>query len=368
MFLPVLLVRDLGVGGFLVFAIPNVLGAAAMGTVLRDAKQSLNFVKRHRGAAAAFSVVTICFHLYFLFWAALFLRFPAGGLFVPFVLCLFLVFGSARAAVRISWIVLLISLAIFGALAVEHPHAAADLRFGGRLPSINLLGLAPVCILGFLACPYLDLTFHRARQATSPRGGAIAFCIGFGGCFASMILFTLWYALPLQSLSASAIDYNIARLVGLHILLQSAFTIAAHLRALKDNWSIPAQWGGIAALAASQLVFFGGLGVRSRLPGGDSEVTYRLFMAFYGLIFPAYLCTHVGTGGGARSWIALAIAICLAAPFFWLGFIDEKMLWLIPGAAIILLSRLFVTRVGPAQDAETAGPSPSPHAPSTHAP
>src|SRR5690242_7362807 len=36
MFLPVLLVRDYGVWGFVVFAVPNVIGAGAMGWVLRN--------------------------------------------------------------------------------------------------------------------------------------------------------------------------------------------------------------------------------------------------------------------------------------------------------------------------------------------
>ena len=43
MFLPVLLLRDLGLGGFLVFAIPNILGAAAMGWLLRDVSKAANY-------------------------------------------------------------------------------------------------------------------------------------------------------------------------------------------------------------------------------------------------------------------------------------------------------------------------------------
>ena len=34
MFLPVLLVRELGTLGFVIFAVPNVVGAAMMGTIL----------------------------------------------------------------------------------------------------------------------------------------------------------------------------------------------------------------------------------------------------------------------------------------------------------------------------------------------
>ena len=37
----------------------------------------------------------------------------------------------------------------------------------GQLPAINILWLVPVMIFGFALCPYLDITFHRARQMTT---------------------------------------------------------------------------------------------------------------------------------------------------------------------------------------------------------
>src|SRR2546421_402382 len=60
--------------------------------------------------------------------------------------------------------------------------------------SIDLLRLAAVCVFGFMLCPYLDLTFHRARQGTSVYGAIASFTIGFGALFLAMIVFTLWYA------------------------------------------------------------------------------------------------------------------------------------------------------------------------------
>ncbi|MEO0631212.1 MAG: hypothetical protein AAFY46_10885, partial [Planctomycetota bacterium] len=47
MYLPILMVRDLGLAGYLVFAIPNVVGAAAMGWVLRSPASSLALTTRH---------------------------------------------------------------------------------------------------------------------------------------------------------------------------------------------------------------------------------------------------------------------------------------------------------------------------------
>src|SRR5947209_822212 len=65
MFLPVLMVRDYGVWGWIVFTVPNVIGAAAMGVVLRDAAASERTVAHHPTACAAFSAVTILFQVMF---------------------------------------------------------------------------------------------------------------------------------------------------------------------------------------------------------------------------------------------------------------------------------------------------------------
>src|SRR3974377_2421065 len=65
MFLPVLLVRDYGIWGWIVFAIPNVLGAPPMGWVIRSRETSLEIVAAHREACQLFSAVTIAFHLFF---------------------------------------------------------------------------------------------------------------------------------------------------------------------------------------------------------------------------------------------------------------------------------------------------------------
>src|SRR5690554_5738767 len=68
MFLPVLLVRDYGVWGFVAFALPNIVGAAAMGWVVTSPAESAAMVSTHRAACRAFSLVTIAFHAYVLVW------------------------------------------------------------------------------------------------------------------------------------------------------------------------------------------------------------------------------------------------------------------------------------------------------------
>ena len=79
MFLPVLLVRDYGLWGWMVFAIPNVIGAAAMGWTVRDGEHSRRMVASHAAAMACFSIVTIAFQLYFGAWYGT-ITFGAGGL------------------------------------------------------------------------------------------------------------------------------------------------------------------------------------------------------------------------------------------------------------------------------------------------
>ena len=58
----------------------------------------------------------------------------------------------------------------------------------------NLIFLSPVMLIGFLLCPYLDSTFHHARQRTDDRSSRAAFSIGFGLFFLLMIVYSLAYA------------------------------------------------------------------------------------------------------------------------------------------------------------------------------
>ncbi|QKK08255.1 MAG: hypothetical protein HND58_08735 [Planctomycetota bacterium] len=68
MFLPILLIGDYGLWGFVVFAAPNVAGAAAMGWVLRTSDAAERIVRDHTMACGLFAAVTIAFHLFFLQW------------------------------------------------------------------------------------------------------------------------------------------------------------------------------------------------------------------------------------------------------------------------------------------------------------
>src|SRR4051812_39516970 len=68
MYLPVLMVRDFGVWAWVVFAVPNVIGAAAMAWTLSSPEASARLVEAHRTACRWFSWITITFQLFFAAW------------------------------------------------------------------------------------------------------------------------------------------------------------------------------------------------------------------------------------------------------------------------------------------------------------
>ena len=77
MFFPVLLLRDYGVWGWVAFAAPNVIGAAAMGFVLSP-QRARTLWEQHAGAVRWFSDVTLGFHVFVLMWLGTQLFGPAA--------------------------------------------------------------------------------------------------------------------------------------------------------------------------------------------------------------------------------------------------------------------------------------------------
>jgi hypothetical protein len=74
-----------------------------------------------------------------------------------------------------------------------------------------------------------------------------------------------------------------------------------------------------------------------------TEIIYRGFMSFYGLIFPAYvwICMlPLGTTRTSRRVWTFVGAVVLASPFYWMGFIERETIWLVPGVAVVLFAKL----------------------------
>jgi hypothetical protein len=356
MYLPVLLLRDFGPWGWIVFALPNIAGAAAMGWVLGSPQASLAVADRHRAAARWFSIVTVLFHIYFAGWMIQLMLGPIPAVAVPLLAGAWWWIGSSRMqrdppAGVLVWVLSAIAFALMliwlGDGRPPMPGPTFD-----QMP-VGVLWLAPVCGFGFLLCPYLDLTFHRARQALPPAAGRTAFTLGFAVLFLVMILFTFWYAPWIDSAQAGEpIPAAAGWIIGLHLLIQSAYTVAIHLRELPP--APAAETGGLPRLltglpGAILLVLVTPYALRLMPPGGG-ETIYLYFMVFYGLVFPAYvwLCmipTPGGHAGPGRARLGvLAVSVIVAAPMYYLGFVRGETFWLLPALAVVLLSRLFVSR------------------------
>jgi hypothetical protein len=375
-FLPVILVRDFGWAGWIVFAIPNIVGAAAFGWFVRDRDHVDRLLAAHQPVFVAFSLVTIAFQVFFVTWF-----FGRLNMLAAMVACLILagtvrVLGERRRGldalaaatgfflslvILVWWIVHLL-----GTPAASTVEPAPWTDFSRHVfirPGFGVIGLSTVCIFGFALCPYFDLTFYAARRDMPAGSAHRAFGWGFGFFFLLMILLSLAYAPTVAAAMAGhTASPLVMRLVAIHIVVQIALTIAFHARATLDRLSDrrgPMVLGstvgagiliGAVALAIGP-VFGLTAGGSTALTAG--ELVYRLFMSFYGLIFPAYawICMlanfrNPSPPSSARIRVTV-VAIAIAAPMFAMGFIAGHTIWLIPGIAVVLLSPLTTWRKVP---------------------
>lgn len=349
MFLPVLLVRDYGLWAFVIFALPNVIGAAVMGWIVKSAAASEKFLADHALAAGAFSLVTICFHGFFLGWiSSRLLAAPAifGGCILAAAAVMFFLMRALNGVER--WLAALTMLASWIAFVVLIKYRQQSL--GVWLPEsraaapLDLISLSAVCVLGFALCPYLDRTFHLARQSMTNSATKWGFGIGFGVVFCSMIIFTLLYS---DLIFVERVDDAILTLIVAHMAGQAAFTTAAHGAVAQKVWR------GLLMVALAAGCFAAGmyadlLGYQNiagfEMRGG--EIGYRLFMSFYGLLAPAYvwICSVRWERPVKSQWIILSLSITAALPFYWLGFIEMQMAWAGIGAMIVVLARVLVSK------------------------
>ena len=362
MFLPVVLARDFGFAGWVVFTVPNIVGAAAMGWVLRSPAESDRLVARHGPAVVGFSLVTICFHVYFLGWflPRLVGTWAVAGLGVVIAAALAARWAPARdsgGVPRRVWAaagVFALSLACFAYLLAAGP----TLPMRPTIDWPDLAGLALVCTFGFGLCPYLDVTFHEARRATGRRSG-LAFGLGFGGFFLAMLLFTLCYS---GAIYGAALGSALAWVLTVHLVGQSTYTVWVHVRALGGRPGADESRGGWlpAALSAACVVGVVASSVALQIERGNyrlggpaglsaGEVVYRSFMGFYGLAFPAYVWLCVaglrGRPPSALRLAATAVAVALAVPFYALAFLLRFEAWAGVALLVIVAAKVLVTVV-----------------------
>ena len=350
MFLPVLLARDFGLWGWVAFAVPNAVGAAAVGWWWRTPRASAEFVVRHARAVGLFTAVTLALQVFALGWVGGRLD-KAGALPALFTALLASALPALaggrwhRTAAVVAWT---LSALIGGYLLYDGwltlPPADVDDPAG-------LAGLALACGLGFLLCPHLDVTFHAARQALGERA-KLGFGLGFFLLFPAMIALTLGYAGKLPGLMLGGFGDRVnglaAVLILLHLTIQVTATNRFHAVALARAGAAIGgprpTWRWAAALAAVALLGYAMsrpiVADRELFGHSPGEVAYRLFLAFYGLGFPAYLLL----GGGRRLWATLAVA----GPFFAVSFLGGaagwSMAWAGIGVAIVSVAWLIGRR------------------------
>ncbi|MDF7800319.1 hypothetical protein P4C99_12650 [Pontiellaceae bacterium B1224] len=352
MFLPILLLRDMGWTGYWIFAVPNIVGAAVMGWVIKTRSDSAKFVEEHSGAIWWFSAITLAFHVFWILWIGSFigsalnlpLYYFIGGIGV-FLLFLWMLnrFTRRGKIPQAAAILFAFSMAVLvGTFFTTDLQEASAVFFASTRKSMDARWMLPVMLFGFLLCPFLDITFHHARQQLdSKKNGRLGFTIGFVGFFSFMIFLTTRYA----GAFAGAMDGSqVARIatpwlatgILLHLLCQAFFSIHVHLNRMR---TLPDARHKQPLLIVI-LVVAGCIGILAPvLPGytglSGGEIIYRFFMSAYGLVFPAYLLYRVIARKSRTPfmWIAMALAL----PFYWMGFIEGQTIWLVPGIGLLFV-------------------------------
>lgn len=384
MFLPALLAADFGPASWFVFAIPNILGAMGLGLALRAPGAAAAHRASHRAAGLVFSSVTIAFHAFFVSFAASHWLTVDPVAFTPGTPAVIRWTGAAvnavfsdpaRAGVVIAQAVFAAGLiASFGdsaswrRMAITFWTLSALLVFGGAAiavglappaepilppspgvsPPSGLLFAAAALGLGFATCPWLDLTFLRARAEAPGKTGDAAFVLGFGVLFAALVAGTMLYARDI------VLYMDVPRLVAAHFILQSIFTVGAHLREIRlanrplaPQAAAPARPAPSVVLLALALLPLGASFLPPFLRADLLTIpAYWAFLGCYGAAFPAYVWIVVAerrwSAGASRNVrIAVATLAALAAfPCYWLAFVEKQWLWAGLGAAILAAAPL----------------------------
>jgi hypothetical protein len=319
---------------------------------------------------AVFSAVTVAYQCFFAGWASheFFVRQGAmttvvstGAPIGMLVLGMWLALRRDRAwltmgalACAAAWAAIGWSLATGDAgPSSAAPSESIALSRAALVPLDRLTWAVPTIAFGFLLCPYLDLTFHRAVQnAPQPR---VAFAT-FGATFALMLLgVAMLY-------SADSGTPEVTPALAVMWAVQLTFTTGAHIRELlkaPPSAQIPA-WIPTGLVAMAVLLgtpafaltlgpvlpfgsppLFGGI-TRVLLPG---EPVYLAFLGAYGLLFPAYVWIQ-GRGGSAK---VFTIVVLVGVPCYLLG-AWEFATYLMPVPVLIAAIAAWNPRRAPASD------------------
>ncbi|GAB4108651.1 MAG: hypothetical protein Kow00105_16190 [Phycisphaeraceae bacterium] len=367
MFLPVLLVRDYGLWGWVAFAVPNVLGAAAMGFVLKNPGASQRLVQQHGPACRWFSLVTVAYQAYLIGALAGPAGLSATGMIVLIILFLGRLQQTRDVIAALIVFAISVGLFLYAQMTGELWQHLDPNTYPGRLSRMDLWMFIPAAAFGFVLCPYLDLTFHRARQATTPGTGRAAFTLGFGVFFLSMIVFSLAYAGALENVTGH-IGMDLAPklwpAVLVQLIVQGGFTVAVHLRSLTVNRSRGTKFAMVAAVAIGLMLGLGALlldgepgpWIRWQFVTSVTELGYRAILLLYGTAFPAYVLICMTPTYRQLSHkfrlLLFVLAASLSYPLACVAFIANRSLWAIPILVIMLAARVVVEMLPGTNDSD----------------
>lgn len=368
MWFPTLMVRDFGWPGWLAFLLPNCIGAMLVG-VLSTTASSQNLVRDHAPALRWFSLVTIWFHAMWLasvlpsFATELPLPLAAPGGVVVAALAVLGAIASGAMLRHRPWVAGALYVLSIGSM-IGAALTGPTLRVPDHdplFPPTELLWTLPMLMLGFGCSPWLDATFHRIRQHEPGARGARPFVLCFALLFPLLMVYTLLYAGGLQRG-----DWSYYLL--LHLIPQAAFTISVHTRELAPGGTLAPDERGLCTwprtrwwLITGAVLMLGAFWLRLL---GDfqgtspTELAYKLFLGFYGLIFPAYVWIVMLPRGLPRRVCTrtCALAIAIAAPMFWTGYIGRSFFWLVPAVGVVLLAPLVARALHKARAPSPAAP------------
>lgn len=315
MFLPFIMLKQFGWPGFLAFFIPNVLGCALFGYVLNPASAAR---LRTRCAALCtwFSLATLFYQAFFSGWM------------LPPIVAIAVIVGGLAAARFLGdsgWLRFAFAVTIVSVCAVDWIRLPSllELPATGNLPAQSLPPLVIAIALGFLACPYLDLTFHRALERSPSRHAFFVFGVAFAVTLLGVATF----------FDVTTIGPRLGSALTMLWAIQLLFTIGAHGRegftdARPLSRRVLVVWVLLVGLA---------LGWLTRLSPvawwGTGEETYLRILVLYGLVFPYFLLLRLR---GVPTWLCVGVVVA-SLPFFELGFMQNRT-----GALFIPLVLLLV--------------------------
>jgi len=338
MFLPLIMVERWGWPGFWVFAVPNVLGCAVMGYAIGSAKRSAAMTRSHAGAMRWFSVVTITFQIIFLsmiFGNTIILRGGhLGAIVVPAVAMIAaLTLSHIRNTCALVLATLLTAFSIW-VFAMVGTDFIDQVPMHGSSPLWHLWMVAPLITVGFLASPWLDGTFHYARQQTPSRH---SFAV-FAAAFFVMILGTLFY----WNIEPPALP----GLVLLYLIGQTIFTMAVHVQAIRrlapdDPRGTSASAMLVIPMTTIAAAYVLWISQDHHVAKEFLEDTYLRFLAYYGLIVPLWVVMFIGPFGHrtvTRQRVAVVVGILvLSFPLAEIGMIGQVH-WLLPAPIAVILA------------------------------